>query len=302
MAVVVSSVNVLTCVAQAFAWIFLVPEFKISLRFISRATVSRVLEYSAILSTWSLSLLLVSGLDITIVGHYQFASTAYYSVAAALTNVVIMTQGAIFSPLLPAAASLATRNDPSLMGALLLRSTRYGTLLLLATGLPLFVGASLALKLWVGAGYATASSRLLQILVVANVIRLAGMPYTIMVVATGQQRLATLGTVAEAIVNFVASIWLARHFGAIGVAMGTLIGSTVNIGVHVTYSVRKTADRMKITRSVFLEQETSASGAVRVAGFVGVCRRASFFLQQLTGCISGFRNTGCGGNGLAGRI
>ena len=75
-----------------------------------------------------------------------------------------------------------------------------------------------------------------------------------MVVAMGKQRLATLSPVTEAIVNFVLSIFLARHMGALGVALGTLIASFVGVGCHVLVSMRLTQPAISVNRVHFTSQ------------------------------------------------
>jgi O-antigen/teichoic acid export membrane protein len=64
-----------------------------------------------------------------------------------------------------------------------------------------------------------------------------------MVIGLGKQKLATISPVVEAAVNLTASILLARRYGAIGIAWGTLIGAFVGVLIHVCFS-------MKFTRPV----------------------------------------------------
>ena len=61
-----------------------------------------------------------------------------------------------------------------------------------------------------------------------------------MVVATAKQRFATASGITEAIVNLAASILLARHYGAIGVAYGTLIGAVAGVAMHFGVSMHYT--------------------------------------------------------------
>jgi O-antigen/teichoic acid export membrane protein len=61
-----------------------------------------------------------------------------------------------------------------------------------------------------------------------------------MVVATARQRVATATAVTEGAVNLIASILLARRFGAWGVAAGTLIGSLASIAMHFGVSMHFT--------------------------------------------------------------
>jgi O-antigen/teichoic acid export membrane protein len=52
-------------------------------------------------------------------------------------------------------------------------------------------------------------------------------------VATGKQHLATIAGVTEAIVNLSVSIYLVQRIGAVGVAIGTLVGAFVCLGLHL---------------------------------------------------------------------
>jgi O-antigen/teichoic acid export membrane protein len=131
------------------------------------------------------------------------------------------------------------------MGNILARATRYSTILLLLTGLPLVVCGYPILRLWVGPTYALHGLTYLRILVLANIVRHLCAPYATMIVATGKLGASTIAPVFEAIVNLGSSVYLASRFGAIGVAFGTLLGSFVSVALHFTVSMhfsRRTLD------------------------------------------------------------
>jgi O-antigen/teichoic acid export membrane protein len=108
------------------------------------------------------------------------------------------------------------------------------------------------LSLWVGKKYAVQSALYLQVLVIGNVVRQLVFPYILVVVATGKQHLATIAAIAEACVNIVLSIWLVQRIGAVGVALGTLAGAFVSVGVHLLVSVRLTQAAIHMDRSRLL--------------------------------------------------
>ena len=62
----------------------------------------------------------------------------------------------LMSPLLPATSALSAQRSSAQMGSVLLRSTRYGTIVLLLTGLPFVVAGHRILSGWVGPAYAAA--------------------------------------------------------------------------------------------------------------------------------------------------
>jgi O-antigen/teichoic acid export membrane protein len=134
------------------------------------------------------------------------------------------------------------------MGSVLLRATRYSTIVFLLTSLPLMVAGYLIICAWVGPIYADHSIRFLRILVCANIVRNLCAPYATMVVATSRQRVATASAITEGMVNLVSSVWLAQHIGALGVALGTLLGAVAGVAMHFGVSMRYTQANLAIPR------------------------------------------------------
>jgi O-antigen/teichoic acid export membrane protein len=235
-----AAVNLFSAVLQIVAWRKFASHVRVSLYDIDLTMVKQMVAYCAILTLWSVCMLFISGIDITIVGHYAFKEVAFYSIATSPTNFILMVIGAVLGPLLPATSALSTERNPQQMGNILLRTTRYATILLLLSGLPVLVGGYLLLRLWVGTTYALNSIQFLRILLLANILRNLCGPYSTMVVATARQRVATAAAISEGVVNLAASIWLARHYGAMGVAMGTLLGSFAGVAMHFGVSMHYT--------------------------------------------------------------
>jgi hypothetical protein len=49
-------------------------------------------------------------------------------------------------------------------------------------------------------------------------------------------------------VNLVSSVWLAQHLGALGVALGTLLGAVAGVAMHFAVSMRYTQANLAISR------------------------------------------------------
>jgi O-antigen/teichoic acid export membrane protein len=214
----------------------------------------KLAKYGSVLSIWTLAMLLISGLDVVIVGHYHYQDTGFYSVANGAATFMLTLVSSAFGPLVPAVSSLQSTSTPERIGDLCIKTTRYCTLLLLLLGLPLFFGAYPLLGLWVGQKYAVQSAVYLEVLVLANVVRQLAFSYILVVVATGRQHLATLAVVVEACVNIVLSIWLVQRIGAVGVALGTFAGAFVGLGMHLMVSMPRTQPTIRMQRSRFLGQ------------------------------------------------
>jgi len=129
-----------------------------------------MLSYCSVMGICTVGVLCVSGLDVTIVGHFDFGQTGFYSIATLPTNFILSIMGAALGPLLPAASALSASRSAEAMGELLSRLTRYSTVLLLLCGLPMMLGGYWILSLWVGAAYAAHTIAFLRVLLLANII------------------------------------------------------------------------------------------------------------------------------------
>jgi O-antigen/teichoic acid export membrane protein len=266
MGAAVAVANLLYALVQVIAWKRLANHIRVTLHAIDRAMLRQMLNYCVVLTIWSVCMLFIGGIDLTIVGHYDFAQVAFYSIATSPTTFVLMLIGALLGPLLPASSALSTERTAEQMGDILLRATRYSTMILLASGLPVLVGGYWLLRLWVGPNYAVHSVQFLRVLLLANIIRNLCAPYSTMVVATAKQSVATASAVTEAVTNLVASIWLAKHYGAMGVAAGTLIGSFAGVAMHFGVSMHYTRNiavsRVKLFAQSMLLPATMAIPSV----------------------------------------
>jgi O-antigen/teichoic acid export membrane protein len=248
MGALVAAANIVSGLMLFEAWRRLAKKVRLSLFGLDLAVVKQMLAYCSSLAIWTAGMLCVSGLDVTIVGKYDFGQTAFYSIAVLPTNfMTAMVAGAI-APLMPTASALSVHRSPGEMGAVLAKATRYTSILLLLSGIPLLVGGYWVLRVWVGPVYAVHTVGYLRILVLANILRHMCMPYASMLVATDSQRIAIFGVVAEAAVNVIGSVYLVRHIGAIGVAYGTLLGSAVSVCAHLILNMHFTKAKFSISR------------------------------------------------------
>lgn len=235
-----AAVNLASYGLQYLMYRRVAPALHLSRRFISREAAGELFDYCVSLSVWSFAILLITGLDVLLVGYFQFEAVAPYAVAGSLITFLAGLQNAIFSAMIPSTAVMHARREPDELGRVMITATRYGTFLLLVAGLPLILFARGVLTLWVGAGYATRGAHILEVLVAANILRLALTPYTVALIGSGQQRLVVLTPLLEGFTNLFVSVVLGYLFGAIGVAFGTLVGSLVGVMSNFVYNMPRT--------------------------------------------------------------
>lgn len=248
LALTLAAFNVITALVQYWGWRrYARDRVDFHWNQTHRETAWKLARFGSVLSIWAVGVLFVSGLDIVIVGHYDYKNTGYYGIAASATNLMLVIIGAVFTPFIPAISSMQAGRTQKQLGDLTIKTARYCSLLIALFGTPLTFCAYPVLKLWVGADYAMHSAVLLQILVLGNAVRQFGYSYAIAVVATGKQHLATVATVTEAVVNVAVSIYLVQKIGAPGVAIGTLVGAFFSVGLHLVLSMRLTQSTIALS-------------------------------------------------------
>jgi O-antigen/teichoic acid export membrane protein len=240
------------------------PEVKFQSSLVRWANAKELGKYCYSLTIWSFAMMLVTGLDLVLVGRFQVSALAPYAVAASLVTFVSGAQSAIFSALIPHAAVAHARQDPLGLGRMTLTATRIGVLLLIFTGMPLLLFADPIMIGWVGQQYAIPAHAFLIVLVTANMVRLTGIPYSVVLIGTGQQRLVTISPIFEGVTNLVASIALGMKFGAIGVAWGTFIGSVVGLSGNLVYNIPRTRNVIRLSPSEYFGKGIALPAAIAV--------------------------------------
>ena len=176
--------------------------------------------YCAGLTAFSFGMLLVSGLDLTIVGYFAFAATGYYAIAATVVGFMVGLSGSVYSALLTPLAVLQERREYSRIRDLVLTATRLGSYASLAAVIIVILAGKPLLTLWVGPRYASQALPILEILLWAQAIRLTANAYTVALIATAQQNFG----IATAFTEGLLASWPASStyfLSPIGVAWGT---------------------------------------------------------------------------------
>lgn len=231
----------------------LLPNLRVSLSRVSRTTATEFARYCSTLTIWSLGFLLVSGLDVTIVGHYAFSEVGAYSIAAILIAFLIGINNSVYGAMLAPLAVLEERGEWQRIGNLIVTVTRFTTFFNIACVLSTSLFGRWLLQLWVGDLYAAKALQIFLILIVAHTIRLVGVPLSSALVATNQQHFGISGSIVEALTNFALSIPGAILIGSVGVAFATLVGAIISILWILLFTIGRLRIQLVSRRDLLLE-------------------------------------------------
>jgi O-antigen/teichoic acid export membrane protein len=236
---------------QAFMASRLMPQLQIRVSLMGRAIASELTRYCVGLTVWSFSMLLVSGLDVTLVGYFTFSQVGYYSIAASLIALFAGFNNSALAALMTPIAALGARGENRRIAEIILYATRLNTAANLALTVFLFAFGYRLIEIWCGASYAQAAMPIVRILAIAQLTRLTMTAYSVALISTGQQNKAVVPALAEALVNLAFSVLGAVWLGPIGVALGTLAGAVCGILCYFMATM-KTITGISIGRQQFL--------------------------------------------------
>jgi O-antigen/teichoic acid export membrane protein len=220
----------------------LLPTLTVSPSGVQASTAMELGGYCVGLTVWTVGMLLISGLDVAIVGHVDFKAVGYYSIAAALVTLFSGAHAAICSAFMTPIAALHAAGEEEQIRRIVLNATRLTTFVnLFALTITLLAGKFL-LRYWVGEPYASQALPIAEILMLAHAIRLIMSPYASALVATDLQRHGIAQGAVEGVINLVCSIVGAYWIGPLGVALGTLIGAVCGLAWTCLLTVRRTAE------------------------------------------------------------
>lgn len=220
----------------------LLPDMCLRRQYFSKDIARELAHYCIGLTVFSFAMLLISGLDVSIVGHFTFDAVGPYAVASTLITLVAGLSNSVFGAMMTPVAVLQARGELSRIRDLVIRSTQLSSYASLAITIPVFVYGLYALKVWVGPTYAPQALPILEVLLVAQAIRLIGNSYCTMLIATGQQKYGVTVALIEGFSNVIFSIAGAIWIGPIGVAWGTLIGALIGVVCMFPLTMQRAKD------------------------------------------------------------
>jgi O-antigen/teichoic acid export membrane protein len=234
------ALNLVTYFAQYAVYRIVCRGWRTSLFQVSPEARKELVSYCMSLTVWSLMTLIVNGLQTTIVGIFDFSAVGAYGAALSLVTFFAGITYTILSPLVQIFAKLHARGDDRRLIALLNATSFICTTGLIVIGAWMAVLAVPFFAAWLHGPIAIAALPFFGVLLAANIIRGIAYPYVNYLIGTARQRYVVITPVLEGVTNIVVGVTLCVHYGAIGVAVGTVAGGLVGIVANFIYNMPRT--------------------------------------------------------------
>jgi len=206
----------------------------------SRKLMRTVVSFSSALFVVNIAGQLQTKTDEIVIGaSLPIASVTPYAIARRLSEIPQLLTDQFLRVLMPLASQLNAVEDDSRLRGLYLTSTR----LTLALDVPLVCGLIVLsgpfLTVWVGAEYAGVAY-LVTILSLASLADISLWPASSILQGMARHRPLAIFAIGSALANLALSIWLVHPLGVAGVALGTLVPTSIECVCFVTpYAMRQ---------------------------------------------------------------
>ncbi len=164
--------------------------------------------------------------DLVIGAFLPVRAIAPYDIARKLGSIPLLVTEQFLKILLPLASELSAENDRARLASLFIISTRLTLAIFLPFACTLAILAKPLLAAWVGPAYQEYAG-LVLIIVLAGLIDTSQWPAGLILQGMGRHRPLGWLSLATGIANLILSVTLVQSFGLTGVAVGTLIPTTV---------------------------------------------------------------------------
>lgn len=255
----------------AWAWIRRIdPLLQISLRRFELARGRELLGFSFWMLLNNAGATLRNNTASIVIGRMlETALITPFSVAARLVRYLYQLIVGISGPLLPKMAQLEGAGKRAELRAFFLRSTRLTALVTFSVATLLALDGKLVLRLWVGPQLAS-SYPLMILILVGSAATWSQAPSPQLLIACGKHRVYGLWTVAEGVAVVLLSVYYARHYGLMGVALGgmvPLLALKLTLQPWYTLRVAGISFREYLTKAV--GGPSLAAGVSLLLGYLG---------------------------------
>ena len=265
------------------------PELRPRWRDVRRELLSSVLSFSASTFIIETAYSLQTKADELVIGFFRpVSAVAPYTIARRLSGIPQMVGEQIVGAFLPLASELGAEGGTDRLRSFYLVGSRVTLAVCIPLTVILTLMAGPLLTLWVGGAYSQYAP-IVVVLVLAGLAEISHWPGGLILQGIARHRPLAIASTCAAIVNLVLSVLLVHPYGLIGVAVGTLIPSTVlSVCVVWPYLSHVLGVRWRdLSREIFLPTFFPVLPMIAVISGAGLIAKPSGFIATGTTASAG---------------
>jgi O-antigen/teichoic acid export membrane protein len=233
MAIIQLSFSVFTGIANVVVAARLYPQFRIDFGECDKEHLKLIVSFSAYAFIIQISAFLIFYTDSLVIGIFlPVSAVTFFVIAGNLTNYSRSLLSGITTAVTPMASALEAKGRAEELNRVLLKGSRYATMVFLPIGISFLIRGSEFIGLWMGRSYAALSGEVLSILTVTLLFSAGNGVGGSMTLGISRHKGIVPIVLAEGLCNLGLSIELVRHHGIVGVALGTAIP---NLAVNIIF-------------------------------------------------------------------
>jgi O-antigen/teichoic acid export membrane protein len=211
-------------IAYVIATRRLQPWLQVARRFYDRATRQEILSFSAYTFILHASAMVLFSTDALVIAAIMpVAQVAFFVIGGNLAQVAMQVQSGVTRVIYPLISSKQASHGIDAASALMRKSVRLSTIIVLPIVLTFLTRGPTFIGLWMGPKYVSTAGPVLQILAVGLCVYMSYQVLGISIMALGLHKGLVPAYIAEAVANLSLSFILGKTMGVTGVAWGTTI-------------------------------------------------------------------------------
>jgi O-antigen/teichoic acid export membrane protein len=220
--------GILTGLAYFIVALRLYPPLKIHFGGCDKRTVNLIFSFSVYSFLLNASAYVIFYTDSVVISAFlPVSAVTFFVIASNLLGYGKSLLTGISTISTPLASLLDANGDRENLRRVLLSGSRLASAVFLPVGITLLIRGHSFVGLWMAPSYAALSGQVLAILSIAQLIASGNCVPASMTFGIGKHRGVVPAVVVEAVCNLVLSIVLVRHYGIVGVALGTAVPNLV---------------------------------------------------------------------------
>jgi O-antigen/teichoic acid export membrane protein len=214
------------------------PEMRISWRGYRRDRVRRVTGFSFKLFIIQIARQLQSRTDVIVIaGTLPIAAVTPYSFGRRLGEIPNQLANQFIRTLMPLASGLHAESDWTRLRAMYVASTRLAVAISAPLAVILTVLAPSLLTLWIGPAYAN-YWQVVLLISLSSVAGISQYPAGAMLQGMARHNILSMTSIANGVINLLLSLYLVRHMGITGVALGTFVPVLLEAALIMPFTMR----------------------------------------------------------------